>query len=110
MREVRPIRKLDRRGHISFSCRRQNREVPLFVLNLRGHTDIRTNPEISPRASICERSAERNELLADLLVPKIELQFVLGRKPVGCPAFSTLTLSTDPATHQIPSICVSIAI
>ena len=73
-----------------------HREIPGFVLHLAGHANSRRNPPIRSDSGVGQCSAAGNKLLANLLMPEIELNAVARREPVIAPGLGTLALSAYP--------------
>src|SRR5713101_4709418 len=71
--------------------------------------EIRTQRIIGPDTCVCERATTRNELLANLLVPEIELQTVARAKPVIRPSLRALSAAADPTTDQVSVVCITAA-
>src|SRR5258708_5876888 len=81
-------------------------EEPALVLHRSREADIWTNPIIGTDSCIGQGSPARNKLLADLLMPKIELQTVARSKPIVCPGLGTLPFAADPTTNYISIVSI----
>ncbi len=68
------------------------------------------NQKIRVCTKISQSAATRKQLVAHFLVPEIELKFFAGREPIRRPRLSSLPFPTDPTTHQIAEVRVSIHI
>jgi hypothetical protein len=64
-------------------------------------SQVGAKPVITRYPEVSQRSAARDELLADFLVPEIELHFALGAEPVGSPSLGTLAFAANPASDQV---------
>src|SRR5260370_20876861 len=95
--------------HVSGFVGLYHRKEPAFVFYRNRKTEIRTQRIIRPNTRVRERATPRNELLADLLVAEKELQPVARAKPVVRPSLRALSAAADPATDQVPVVCVTAA-
>ena len=65
---------LHRCRHVSGNVRLNHRKEPALALHPSGKAEVGTHPIIPTHSEIGQRAASGNELLADFLVPEIELQ------------------------------------
>src|SRR6202043_958538 len=78
-----------------------HREQPALVLYPAGNPNVRSRPIVAAYADIGQTAATRNKLLADLLVPKIDLHAISRIEPVIRPSLRALTFASNPTGEQI---------
>src|SRR5262249_24897816 len=85
-----------------------HREQPTLVLHGNREAQIRTNRIVASHADVGQRATARNELLADLLEPEVDVHAIARAEPVVGPCLSPLSLAPDPASYQVCVVCVSL--
>src|SRR5205823_9916918 len=69
-----------------------------------------SQPKISSSAKIGQRAAARDEFLAHLLVPAIQLQAVACAEPVVSPGLRALPFPPNPTANQISIVGVTVPV
>src|SRR5437899_12432163 len=93
---------------VSGNVRLNHRKDPALVLHPGGNAEVGTQPIIATRTDIGQRAATGKKLLADLLVPEIDLNSIARIEPIVGPRLRTLPRSAHPTSEHIAVVGVPV--
>ena len=94
-----PVAELERYGNIGLAVRRQQGNLPPFVLHHAGKAKPRFQQEVSIQADVILRSPARKKLTVNLAVAEFNANFLLCAQPVVAAYRFTLRCPAEPGSR-----------